>query len=47
MIYQSVFYRNKKVDFLSLNEDGTLIVEDVEGQMVNVLDGEELNWVFS
>lgn len=46
-ISQSVFYRNKKIDFLSLKKDGTMLVRDVEGKIVNVLDGEELNWIFS
>ena len=43
MIYSSVFYRNKKVDFLALNKDGTLLVRNVEGKVENVLDGEKLN----
>ena len=42
-----MFYRNKKIDFLSLKKDGTMLVRDVEGKIVNVLDGEELNWIFS
>ena len=47
MISQSVFYRNKKVDFLALKKDGTLLVRNVEGKVENVLDGEKLNWIFS
>ena len=39
--------RNKKIDFLSLNKDSAMLVRDVEGKIVNVLDGEELNWIFS
>ena len=47
MSCKSVLYKNRKVDFILLNEDGTLLLKDEEGTVLNIRDGEELIWAFS
>ena len=43
---KSIFYRNKEVTFVNINDDGTVLLEYEDGTQISCDEGEQLDWLF-
>ena len=43
---KSLFYRNKDVTFVSINDDGTVSLRHEDGTQISCDEGEQLDWLF-
>ena len=41
-----IFYRNKKVTFVNINDDGTVSLKHEDGTQISCDEGEQLEWLF-